>query len=63
MAHIISLMVDFSGAPRKKRIEDGTHHFLDGEISRRTQKKRVDEGTHNFLDSEFQRQSSEKTSR
>ena len=32
-----------------KRVADGTHHFLGGEISRRTHKKRLDEGTHNFL--------------
>ena len=35
-----------------KRVEEGTHHFLDSEFQRRTNKKRVDEGTHNFLGGE-----------
>ena len=35
-----------------KRVDEGTHHFLGGEISRRTNKKRVDEGTHHFLGGE-----------
>ena len=33
----------------KQRVEDGTHNFLGGEISRKTQKTRVEDGTHNFL--------------
>ena len=33
----------------RKRLEDGTHPFLGGEISRRTQKKRLEDGTHNFI--------------
>ena len=38
-----------------KRVEDGTHHFLDGEVQRRTQKKLVEEGTHRFLGGEIPR--------
>ena len=39
----------------KKRVADGTHNLLDGEISRGTQKKRVKDGTHHFLGGELQR--------
>ena len=38
-----------------KRVEDGTHPFLDGEVQRRTQKKLVEEGTHRFLGGEIPR--------
>ena len=38
----------------RKRVADGTHHFLGGEITREINRKRVADGTHNFLDSEFQ---------
>lgn len=34
-----------------KRVKEGTHHFLGGEI----QKKKILEGTHQFLNSEYQR--------
>ena len=40
----------------RKRVADGTHHFLGGEIAR----KRVADGTHNFLDSEIQRENARK---
>ena len=43
-----------------KRVDEGTHNFLDGEIQRRTQKKRLEDGTHLFLDSEFQQQTQKK---
>ena len=43
-----------------KRVDEGTHNFLDGEISRLSQKKRVADGNHPFLDSEFQRLSQKK---
>ena len=43
-----------------KRVDEGTHNFLDGEIQRRTQKKRLEDGTHPFLDSEFQQQTQKK---
>jgi hypothetical protein len=33
----------------QKRVSNGTHNFLGGEIQRVTNKKRIDEGTHNFL--------------
>ena len=32
-----------------KRVADGTHNLLDGEVQRRTQKKRLEDGTHNLL--------------
>ena len=35
-----------------KRVANGTHHFLGGEI----QRKRLEDGTHHFLDSEFARE-------
>ncbi len=43
-----------------KRVADGTHHFLGGEIPRRTQKKLVEAGTHHFLDGEVSRHSNSK---
>lgn len=33
---------------QQKRIDEGTHNFLSGEIQRKTQKKRVSNRTHNF---------------
>jgi len=32
-----------------KRVADGTHHLLSGEIQRRTAQKRIEDGTHNLL--------------
>lgn len=34
--------------PSHKRIENGTHNFLGGEIQRDTQRKRIANRTHNF---------------
>ena len=45
---------------QKKRVEEGTHHFLDGEIQRRNAKKRVEEGTHPFLGGEVSRRNAKK---
>lgn len=36
-----------------RRVQDGTHHFLGGEIQRRTSQKRLDNGTHHFLGGEI----------
>lgn len=36
----------------KKRLEDGTHLWLNSEHQRNKQLKRLEKGTHNFLDSE-----------
>ena len=38
-----------------KRVEDGTHNFLDGEISTRNNLRRVAEGTNPFVGGELQR--------
>ena len=38
-----------------KRVEDGTHHFLGGEMQREAQRRRVEDGTHRFLGGEIQR--------
>ena len=50
-----------------KRVEDGTHNFLDSEfrefqrkIASETNRKRIKEGTHPFLDSEIQRETNRK---
>lgn len=43
-----------------KRIEEGTHNLLDGDIQRKSNQKRVADGTHHFLDGEFQRKSNRK---
>ena len=32
-----------------KRVEDGTHHFLGGEMQREAQRRSVEDGTHRFL--------------
>jgi hypothetical protein len=40
---------------QKKRIEDGTHNFLDSDYQRNVQKKRVEDGTHHFLGGEIAR--------
>lgn len=44
-----------SSGTQKKRIADGTHHFLDSELQKEIQRRRIENGTHNFLDSEYQR--------
>mgnify|MGYP006290910017 CR=1 FL=1 len=33
----------------QKQIDDGTHHFLSGDIQREENRKRVEQGTHNLL--------------
>ena len=43
-----------------KRVEDGTHHLLSGEIQKQTNLKRVANGTHNLLGGEIQRQTQQK---
>ena len=43
-----------------KRVADGTHNFLGGDIPRRTQKKLIEAGTHHFLDGEVSRLSNKK---
>ncbi|RKU09553.1 hypothetical protein C6502_12730 [Candidatus Poribacteria bacterium] len=43
-----------------KRVEDGTHNFLDGEVARHTNKKRLEDGTHIFLDDEIQQHAKKK---
>lgn len=44
----------------QKRVEDGTHPFLGGEVQRRNARKQVEDGTHNFLGGEVQRRSHKK---
>lgn len=39
----------------KQRVEEGTHHFLGGKISRDITQKRLKDGTHNFIGGEIQR--------
>ena len=40
--------------PTYKRVLDGTHNFLGGEIQRKSNYTRVKNGTHNFLNSSIQ---------
>ena len=40
----------------RKRVANGTHHFLGGEISKQAAQRRVSDGTHNFLGGEIVRQ-------
>ena len=44
----------------KQKVVDGTHHWLGGEIQKKSNRKRVTDGTHHFLDVEFQRQTQQK---
>ena len=51
-----------------KRVEDGTHNFLDEDFQRETrernreaQRRYVEEGTHHFLDEDFQRKRGERS--
>lgn len=44
-----------SSAHSRKKVEDGTHHFLGGEIQRKNNKIRVEDGTHNFVGGTLQR--------
>ena len=39
-----------------KRVNEGTHHFLGGEIQRNVQNKRVKSGEHHWLSGELQRE-------
>ena len=41
---------------QRKRVNDGTHHFIGGEIQREVTRKRIAAGTHHFLDSERARE-------
>ena len=43
-----------------KRVDEGTHNFLDSEFQRQVQKKRLEDGTHHLLDGEIQRESAKK---
>ena len=51
----ITKMSEASRESNRKRVKDGTHHLLDGEIQRKTQRKRVEDGTHPFLGGEINR--------
>ena len=44
-----------ASAINRRRVEDGTHPFLGGDIQRETQRKRIEDGTHPFLGGEIQR--------
>jgi len=39
----------YDSSIQTRRIEDGTHHLLSGEIQSKTQKKMIEEGTHPFI--------------
>jgi hypothetical protein len=43
-------------AIQKKKVYDGTHHLLSGEIQRKVTRDRIENGTHNFLGSEQSKQ-------
>jgi hypothetical protein len=45
------LISELAAMAAQKRVEEGTHHFLDSEFHRRNNKKRIDAGTHHFLGS------------
>jgi len=49
---------DYLKVLANKRIKDGTHNFLGGEIQRKTSRRRVKDGTHDFLGGEIQRKTS-----
>lgn len=43
-----------------RRVAEGTHNFLGGEIPKRAQKRLVENGTHHFINGEVSRQSNKK---
>ena len=43
-----------------KRVKDGTHPFLSGEIQRKNSEERIKNGTHNLLSGEIQRINNQK---
>lgn len=43
------IISSLSSMTQLKKVKDGSHHFLGGEIQRKNSKRHVDEGTHNFL--------------
>jgi hypothetical protein len=46
---------------QRKRISDGTHHWLgDGEFQRTIQRKRISDGTHHWLGGKFQKELAKK---
>lgn len=51
---------DMVSKQQKERVENGTHHFLDGEWQRKSQMKRMSNGNHPFLDSQWQSEMSKK---
>jgi len=44
----------------RKRVEEGTHNFLGGEVAKISAKKRVDAGTHHFIGGEISRKTTQK---
>jgi hypothetical protein len=51
---------EISRINNQKRVENGTHPFLSGDIQRATNKKRIQEGTHPFLSGDIQRATNKK---
>jgi hypothetical protein len=43
------------GKESRRRVEEGTHNFLGGEIQRKANADRIANGTHNWLGGEYQR--------
>jgi hypothetical protein len=44
----------------QKRISDGTHPFLGGDVAKETSRRRVKENTHNFLGGQIQRETAQR---
>ena len=54
------LISELAGQSVRKRVNNGTHNFLGGNIAKVTSKKRIEDGTHHFLNSENQKKYSKK---
>ena len=50
------ILAEANAKSNQERLENGTHNFLDGKLSKRVQRDRLENGTHNFLDSTRQRE-------
>lgn len=54
-AHLIGIRLklpaDFLGDLQRKRVVEGTHHWLGGALAKKLNRRRINEGTHHFLGS------------
>jgi hypothetical protein len=51
----VEKLTELNRQQNRRRIEEGSHNFLGGDIQRATQQRKIENGTHHFLDGEFSR--------